>query len=113
MSKMQPHLPERFDVLLIKDSEVGAWVAHALEVDVAGQGESIPEALGKLQYAMAAAAIQMASGESDKMRISKAPQEYWDQYSEGFRVEVDAPREPVVRASVPVTVPSFHEARVS
>ena len=105
-------LPDRFDVLLIKDSEVGAWVAHALEVDVAGQGTSIPEALAKVQHAMAAAAVRFASDDNG-LRLGKAPQEYWDQYAEGFKVEVDAPSKPVVKAAVSVTVPDFHEARVN
>ena len=105
-------LPDHFDVLLIKDSEVDAWVAHALQVDVAGQGSSISEALGEVQYAMAAAAVRLVSAEPLRAQIGKAPSEYWNQYRSGHKVIVDAPDAPHVSAPVVVTVPTLREARV-
>ena len=106
-------LPEHFDVLLIKDSEVDAWVAHALQVDVAGQGSSVSEALGEVQYAMAAAAVRLASADSSRWKIGKASSHYWHQYGNGYKVVVDVPDAPHVTAPVDVTVPTLREARVS
>ena len=128
---MAESTPKHIDVLLTKSEQM--WFAHGLQVDVAGQGESIREALEQLQFALAATLVLEANPDPVQERslqeadpamsagpmtipksIGQAPQKYWQMFESAAPLLLDsAPKAPEVQAANPVSLPELREARVS
>ena len=109
--------PAAVDVLLMKGKTLkGVWIAHGLQLDVAGQGESITEALKEMQFAIAAASLCPA--QSDNMpttSVPEAPSEYWETFQGAEPIPADTfiPPKPHVSSPTPVSIPSLGEARIA
>lgn len=105
--------PVTQDVVLIKDSVVDQWTAHLVELDVAAQGRTIPDALKEVQYVLAAATARAASSDTAlNVAVGAAPAEYRKQFESGIPVVVTMPNVPSIEPPLPVAVPTLGEARV-
>lgn len=106
------------DVLLVKEADV--WFAHGLQLDVAGQGDSIATAIDQMQFALATSLAIVANptddGEGDVVRLAtQAPQEYWDKFEVAAPLRLEGgwiSDPPEVEAPVAVHLPRLREARV-
>ena len=72
-------------VLLLKEETV--WVAQCLEYDIAAQGPTISAAKDAFVRAFAGQiAVALHCGEEPLATFGKAPQYYWDLFSEAERL---------------------------
>lgn len=97
------------DIVLLKDSNLGLWVAHGVQADVAGQGSTIQDALEELQYVIAAAMVRISKSGTP---LLPSPPEYEAQFKDGVPVKVTYPSVPDIEPPVNVRVPQIREARV-
>ena len=88
--------PETIDVLVMNGESLNVFIAHGLQLDVAGQGNSISEALDAMQFAVAAVALRAAECGVEPQMVEAATQDYWERFDSATPLDIPLPAVPKV-----------------
>ena len=103
----------QIDVILWKDDTLNVWVAHGLQLDVAGQGGTVEEALLQTQCALASALIfAEKEGKSLIQVTGKYPKNYWKEFEQGRKYDFGSVEPVQIEPPLDVEIPALGEARV-
>jgi hypothetical protein len=94
--------PPQFFLSILLTNEKGAWIAQCLEWDIAAQDESPMKALQAFEQVFWARV--MRDREKDRPILSnldRAPDEFWDQFSNGMPFRNAYPLRPPAAVRVP------------
>ena len=73
-------------VVLLQEGD--AWVAQALEFDIAAQGKTLKAASDAFERTVVGQLIvDMSNGQAPFDGIDQAPKEYWDRFDSAKRIE--------------------------